>query len=125
MKKLLPLAAGGFALCVIASAAVVLGSMRSSLTDSWAYQKGLERAQGDEQVRAALGAPIKAGWWLTGKLLTRNGKSHAELAIPLEGSARHGLLAVEAHTSATGWELDRLEVKLDGAPSLDLLDEEN
>jgi hypothetical protein len=89
---------------------VLMGGMKS--TD--AYRDGLARAQASPEVRAALGEPIKAGWFVQGKVNVSGPSGNADLSVPLSGPKGKGTLYITAKKQAGKWEYEVLEVAVDG-----------
>ncbi len=85
---------------------VVFGAMRS--TD--VYKEALARAQGSAEVTAALGSPLKEGWFLSGKTNVEGSSGDADLAIPITGPKGSGTIYAVARKTAGQWEYTRLEV---------------
>lgn len=79
------------ALLLALSVAVVLGGVAlllGAIKSSGAYQHALARAQSDPAVIAALGEPIRAGWFVQGNISTSGASGDADLAIPSTARAR-------------------------------------
>lgn len=112
---LLALMAGGVALLLY----LVFSLMKSSD----AYKTAMAAAQANPAVEAAIGKPIKAGWFVSGNINTSGPSGHAELSIPLSGPKGKGTLYVVENKSLGRWEVAQLvlEVEADGR-RLDLLE---
>lgn len=94
----------------------------AALRSSDAYELALAAAQHDPSVTAALGTPVRAGWFTTGQINVSGANGDANLDIPLSGPRGSGTLAVSAHKSAGKWTFSTLNVRISGAPApLDLL----
>ena len=92
--------------------------MRSSAP----YQLALSTAQGDPAVAAALGSPVRAGWYVTGQVSAGASSGEAHFEIPLSGPRASGTLAVRANKSGSKWTLNSLTVVVPGrATPLNLL----
>ena len=84
-----------------------------ALKQSDAYKMALARAQADQRVIAALGAPISDGWFLSGTTNVNGGSGNADLTIPISGPKGKGTLYVVATKSAGEWTYSKLVVKID------------
>ena len=73
-------------IAVIAFAA--FGMMKSS----GAYQDALARAKANPRVIAALGQPIKPGFWVSGNTSAHVGAEEADLTIPISGPKDSGTI---------------------------------
>jgi len=89
---------------------VLMGGMKS--TD--AYREALTRAQASPEVREALGEPVKAGWFVQGKVNVSGPSGDADLSVPLSGPKGKGTLYITAKKQAGRWEYEILEVAVDG-----------
>lgn len=99
-----------FAAVIVGIMALVFGALRGAEP----YRHGLERAQADPAVIAALGEPIQAGWLVQGSISSNGGSGEANLAIPLDGSRNDGTLYVVAEKRAGAWRYETLAVNVDG-----------
>jgi hypothetical protein len=116
------LAIGAFlalsAALIVPFAALLMKAMRSSD----AYQVAVSTAAHDSGVVAELGAPVEPGWYMTGQIKVSAAEGHANLAIPITGSAKSGTLRVVADKSAGKWTFQTLSVQVHGRPTpIDLL----
>ena len=114
------------ALLLALSVAVVLGGVAlllGAIKSSGAYQHALARAQSDPAVIAALGEPIRAGWFVQGNISTSGASGDADLAIPLDGPRADGTLYVVAEKRAGEWRYETLAVNVDGGERIVLVDE--
>lgn len=89
---------------------VVFGSMRSATP----YQEPLALAQSDSRVIQALGSPVKAGYFFSGSINTKNRDGDANLSIPLHGPKGGGILEVRATKSAGKWTYQVMQVEVKG-----------
>ena len=99
--------------------ALVFGALRSSDP----YRQSVMRAQSDPAVIAALGEPIRTGWFVQGNISTSGTGGNADLAIPLDGQRADGTLYVVAHKRAGEWRYETLAVNVDGGERIVLVDE--
>ncbi len=96
---------------------LVFGAIRS--TD--AYKDSLRRAQNDPRVIAAIGAPVKPGWYVTGNVNVNNADGTADINYPISGSRGEATVHVVATRSTSGWSYSRMTVDPDKGSSIDLL----
>lgn len=82
-----------------------------------AYKLSLARAQSDQLVIAALGEPIKAGWFVSGNVKVNGPEGSANLSIPISGPKNSGTLISEASKVAGSWVIHLLIVRVDGEPA--------
>ena len=99
-----------FVALALGGVALLLGAIKSS----GAYQQALTRAQSDPAVIAALGEPIRAGWFVQGNISASGASGEADLAIPLDGPRADGTLYVVAEKRAGEWRYETLAVNVDG-----------
>jgi hypothetical protein len=90
----------------------VFGMMKSSEP----YQHAVAMASQDARVSTQLGAPVKPGWYAMGNINLSNDSGNADLAIPLNGTLRHGTVYVAAKKAHGIWSYQRLEVEIEGTP---------
>jgi len=90
---------------------VVFGALKSSD----AYAEAVQKAQADGRVKALLGEPVAAGFWVSGKITLNGPAGSAELAIPLSGPRGAATLHVLATKAGGPWQYQRLEVMPAGA----------
>jgi len=93
------------------AASFVMGLMKSS----GAYKEGLARAKECPAVRAALGTPIKDGFFVTGNVNTGGTSGKADLAIPISGPKGKATLYILASKSAGQWSFSTLSVEVKGS----------
>jgi hypothetical protein len=103
--------------------ALILVLLIGLITSNDAYKQGVAKATVNPAVVAALGAPIHAGTFTTGKINVNGGSGTADLAIPISGPKGSGTIYLEAHKSAGDWSFSKLVVQIDKPPKrIDLLD---
>ena len=101
-------------LCLVAVAgmigfvALVMGLMKSSD----AYSGAVARASSAPAVIAALGSPIKEGFWVTGNVRISGTSGKADLAIPVSGPKGAATIYVAATKSLGKWHFDGLVVQV-------------
>src|SRR6185437_2204968 len=91
-------------------AALVFTGIKSSEP----YQYAVTIASADARVTTQLGAPVMPGWYATGNINVSDSSGNADLAIPLNGTLRHGTVYVVARKSAGVWHYRMLQVAIDG-----------
>lgn len=102
------------------AASFVMGMMKSS----GAYKEGLARAKECPAVQAALGTPIKDGFFVTGNVSTGGTSGKADLAVPISGPKGKATLCVVASKSAGQWSFSTLAVEVKGSSeNISLLEE--
>ena len=111
MKKLALLGGLGITLMCCGVFGLMFGGIRSSLKGSDPYRRGVLRATQDPRTQTLLGTPIEVGWMVSGELSTENGRSTADLKVPLDGPTRAATLHIQAHADGSGeWTWDTLKV---------------
>ena len=97
-------------LCVVMAALLVgfVASVSTLMKLSDPYVMGLEKAQNSPTVRAILGDPIDAGWFVTGNVSVSGPSGKAELSIPISGPDGNGQLFLKARKTAGQWSFDYL-----------------
>ncbi len=98
---------------------LVFGMMKSSDV----YGEALAQARAHPAVVAALGQPIKDGWFAGGNISINGPSGEAALSIPVSGPQGKATIYLEARKSAGRWTFSTLEVEVDeGGRRIDLLD---
>jgi len=98
----------------------VFGAIKSSDV----YQEALAKARASDEVQAALGQPIEAGFFVTGSIEVSGATGNADLAIPISGPNGSATVYAVANRSAGRWSFTTLEVEVQGAASrIDLMSE--
>lgn len=82
------------------------------LKSNEAYQIALARAQQSAELQEKIGAPIEAGWLVTGNVNWSNGSGQAELTIPIRGPQGDAIIYVVAFQQGGEWEYEHLIVKV-------------
>lgn len=102
-------------LCVVSVAvlsgfvATVFGFIKSSD----AYTGAMERARSAPAVVAALGAPIRDAYFVSGNISLNGTTGAADLAIPVSGPKGSGSIFVQASKSLGVWHFDHMIVEVD------------
>jgi len=103
--------------------ALIISAVFGFMKSSDAYKQAFARAAADPAVIRALGSPVKAGLFVSGKIEVNGPTGRAELAIPLSGPKGKGMLYVAAEKSAGEWQFFTLIVRLHATgEKIDLLD---
>lgn len=95
----------------------VMGGIKSS----GIYQDALAAARSSPAALDALGEPIEPDWWVIGSIHTSGPSGEADLAIPVSGPSGAGKLYVIGEKRAGKWEMELLELELEGGERIDLL----
>jgi hypothetical protein len=80
-----------------------------ALKSSEPYQEALERAKTNDGVKAQLGEPIEAGFFVSGSVEISGPSGKADLSIPVSGPKGAGTVYVTATKSAGKWQYSTLE----------------
>lgn len=88
----------------------VFGAMKSSD----AYAMSMATIRDNEQVKAALGEDISAGFFLSGSIKVEGAEGLASLQIPLKGSRGSGVAYTRAVKQAGAWQILLLVVRVAG-----------
>ena len=103
----------------------LLGFTVAMMRFSGGYQQALQRVQGDCEARQILGAPIEAGWFVSGSTSSEGPTGRSELSIPVRGPHGKGKGYRIANKRAGRWELEVLELAPASGPTrIDLLEED-
>ena len=105
------------AIVVAAVMAVAFGALKS--TD--AYKEARRRALTDPNVIAARGAPVTAGFFVTGSVNVSNRTGTAVINFPISGSRQKANVHVEATLDGEGWHYSILRVEPKSGPPINLL----
>lgn len=97
--------------------AIITGSFRTSDV----YKQAMLQAAGNPQVRAEIGEPIQAGWFVSGQLRVSGTTGNANMSIPISGNRGQGLIRLVARKNQV-WRFSCLQVDVAGpSHSIDLL----
>jgi len=78
------------------------------------YQQAFDKAQRAPALIEAIGAPVEAGYFMSGSIKEEIGASgRATLAIPLSGPKGKATLYVSATKSRGAWTFSRLEAEIE------------
>lgn len=82
-------------------------------------------AEGNAEVVAALGKPLRSGLMVQGTLTTENASGHADLVVPLTGPKGEARLYIKGEREADRWTYSLIEVAIEGSGQrIDLLKNE-
>jgi len=95
----------------------VFGAIKS--TD--VYKEALSRAQNDPRVIAALGSPIKSGFFLSGNVNVNNNNGTANFSFPISGPKGKGSVHAVATRDSSGWHYSELTATPDGGSTINLM----
>jgi hypothetical protein len=121
-----PVGCLGVLAALAAFAGLVLTIAMGSVKATDAYREAVDRAKASPQVLAALGEPVKVGWFVSGKVNVSGPSGDAELSIPLSGPQGKGTLYATARKQAGRWRYEVLEVEVEGRKDrIDLMPDRN
>lgn len=92
--------------------ALIVSAVFGMMKSSDAYKQAFARASANPAVVRALGSPVRAGLFVSGKIEVNGPTGRAELAIPLAGPKGKAMLYVAAEKSAGEWRYSTLFVRL-------------
>jgi len=87
-------------------------SIMLSMRDNGAFRSSYAAIQNNLEVQATLGKPIKAGWFITGRVYYDLNGGRADLEYSLNGTRSHGRAFVHAIYKFGHWRLERVMVFL-------------
>jgi hypothetical protein len=87
------------AIFVVGIFTLIMGAMRSSDV----AKEAIARAQSSQLVAQRLGAPISAGWLVSGSINVSPGAGDADLSLPISGPKGKGTVYVRAQKTAGEW----------------------
>lgn len=96
---------------------IVFGMVKSSDV----YAGARREAARDPRVIEALGAPVHAGWWVTGSVHVDNGEGNADFHFPLIGSKSRGQVHAVATRDNGAWHYSELTVTTRDGQTIDVL----
>jgi hypothetical protein len=101
-------------LCLIALACIVgfVAFIMTLMKSSDAYSGAVLRAESSPAVIAALGTPIKEGFFFTGNISETGSSGRANLVIPISGPKGTATLYVSASRSVGNWHFNDLVVQV-------------
>lgn len=99
---------------ILALARAFLGLLFGAFKRSEVYAEAVARAASDPEVRRELGEPVRAGWWVSGRLSVAGPSGEARFATPLYGPEGQATLSAHARKAQGRWSFDMLEVAVQG-----------
>jgi hypothetical protein len=117
-------AIGGGLLLLCGFIAAILMLVSAAVRSSDVHETSVARAQADSRVLEVLGAPVEAGYLVSGSIQIDNDHGSADIAIPLSGPVGSARLTVVAEKRGGRWSYDEMLVTPDasGTRPIDLLD---
>ena len=102
-------------LCLIVLVCIssFVASIETLIKSSDVYSGAVLRAKSSPALIAALGNPIKDGFFFTGNISENNSSGSANLAIPISGPNGTANLYVSARRSLGKWHFDELVAEID------------
>jgi len=92
----------------------MLGFAFGAFRRSQVYAEAMARATSDAEVRRELGEPVRAGWWVNGRLSVSGPSGEARFTTPLHGPEGDATLSAHARKVRGQWIFDVLEVAVEG-----------
>lgn len=115
--------AGLIVVVVVGFFALVGGAAFTGMKSSDAYRLAMGRAASDPEVIEEIGAPIEAGFFVSGSVSVSGATGTADLSIPISGPDGKATVFAVAEKSAGQWQFSTLEVAIaDTGRRIDLLD---
>ncbi|NJN21145.1 MAG: hypothetical protein HC812_08090 [Leptolyngbya sp. RL_3_1] len=78
------------------------------LKASHAYQTALDSVQTNEKVKALIGEPIEAGFWVSGEVELSGSSGAADLTLPVTGPKGAGTVYVVGRKTDGAWHYSTL-----------------
>jgi hypothetical protein len=91
--------------------ALVFGLM-AAMQQMEPYQLAIKSAAENQQVREALGEPIKPGFFIAGNFEENGPSGSVDISVPVSGPKGEGTIYVIAKKTAGQWKTERLDVEL-------------
>jgi hypothetical protein len=113
----------GCLLVLVAFVAAVYFGVVVLMKASTPVTETMERARKDPRVVAALGEPIKTGYFFRGTLNTEDEYGRADIAFPISGPKDEARVRVVATKVNGGWSFQTMTVDPDKGPPIDILHE--
>jgi Cytochrome oxidase complex assembly protein 1 len=111
-KWFLPVVVTAGTLIACGFVAFVYLTVATLTRSSGAYSGAIARTQASAAVAAALGTPIRPGFFVTGDISINGSSGKAELVIPVSGPKGDAAIYVEASKLLGAWHFDRLVVQV-------------
>jgi hypothetical protein len=113
-KWLVPTVVLGLVLLVAVAVGALLTFVFGLLKSSEPYQHAVAVASSNQDVVRELGSPVSPGWFVSGSVNISDASGEANLAIPLNGSLRHGTVYVVAKKIDGVWKYSSLKTLVEG-----------
>jgi hypothetical protein len=121
-KWLVPLVGLGMLLVCVGCVALFATGLFGTMKSSEPYRQAMVIVQENPQAVEALGAPIRAGFFVGGSIQVTGPTGGAELSIPVSGPKGSGTLYVVGAKTLGTWQLLTLELAVKGSETrIDLL----
>src|SRR5437764_12200217 len=105
----------------VALVAVLVFIVFGAIKKTDAYKVALAKVKSDPRVIAALGEPVDAGFWVSGKMNINNGKGNADFTFPVSGPKGKATVHAVATTEGQGWQYETLDVTPSNGPPINVL----
>jgi len=112
-KWFVPTGCLGFLALIAVFVGCILVFVFSVMKSTDVYKTAIARAKASSEVQAALGTPIKEGFFVGGSQHVNPASGDANLSIPISGPKGSGTIYVEAKKSAGHWQYSTLVVEID------------
>jgi hypothetical protein len=94
---------------------LILTAVFGALKSSEPYTQALGSAKANDEVKALLGEPIQAGFWVSGNFQVNGSSGNADFSIPISGPKGSATIYATAIKTAGRWEFTVLEVAPKGS----------
>src|SRR5215212_2773972 len=121
-KWMLPVGCLGLILAGVAVIGGIFLIAMSAMKSSDVYKGALERARSNPEAVAALGEPIKDGWFVQGNVSSSGQSGTANLQIPVSGPKNSGTIQARAVYEGGAWMYERLDLLVGSGETISLLD---
>ncbi|MFO0594868.1 MAG: cytochrome c oxidase assembly factor Coa1 family protein [Myxococcaceae bacterium] len=120
-KWLVPVGCGVPMICCLSFAAMTYFGASKLIEGSAPFVEAISKATGNDEVKATLGTPLKAGMGLNGSFNEKNGNGTADFSVPISGPKGSGTLRVKGTSLGGVWVYDVMQVEA-GGKVIDLLE---
>ena len=93
----------------------------SFIKSSDVYRGARDKVVNDPRVIAALGSPVKDGYWVSGTVNVRNEEGEADFTFPVSGPKGSARVHAVATRNRSGWTYTDLTVTPDNGPPIEVL----
>ena len=123
-KWFVPTGCLGLSLLLAAFIAFIIAIVFGAMKSSDAYRTALTRAKSNPTVVNALGSPIEAGFFVSGKTNVSGSSGYADMTIPISGPHGKGTIYFVASKFAGEWTFSKLVVDVEKTGQrIDLIEE--